>query len=197
MNNIEIKKLLMDYQELHSEFQIDNFIIGNQGDKWAQYKQCLREIKARCESVESDKMQVEILKMKPKPRRLFWPSKINIAKRKLAEISHKKQLDSIRDTIKERERELDCFLKQAVRLKKQIGNVNRERRQKLELQSWTAKGRRMAAVDRILTGGISHQTFEFILSLPLKSQNSILDKILPNDPERRLLIESLKEEVTK
>jgi hypothetical protein len=105
----------------------------------------LREIKARYEKLESDKMQLEILKMKPKPRRIFWPSKINIEKRKLAEISHKKQLDSIRDTIKERERELDCFLKQAVSLKKQIGNVNRERRQKLELQSWTAKGRRMAS----------------------------------------------------
>ena len=197
MKDIEIKKLLNDHQELHSEFQIENFIIGNQGDKWAQYKQCLREIKARYEKLESDKMQVEILKMKPKQFRLFWPSKINIAKRKFAEISHKKQLDSIRDTIKERERELECFLKQAIKLKKHFGNINRERRQILELESWTAKGRRMVATDVALTGGISHQTFEFVLSLPSKSQDSILDKMLPNDPERRLLIESLKNEVNK
>lgn len=190
--DIEFKKLMADHQELHSEFQIKNFIIGNQGDEWAQYKQCLREIKARYESIESDKMQVEILKMKPKPCRLFWPSKINVAKRRMAKISEQKQLQSIRDTIKERERELDCFLKQAARLKKHIGDINRERRQQLELESWTAKGRRMAAIDRILTGGITHQTFEFILSLPIGSQNSILDKILPEDPERRLLIENLK-----
>ena len=58
MKDIEIKKLLNDHQELHSEFQIENFIIGNQGDKWAQYKQSLREIKARYEKLESDKMQV-------------------------------------------------------------------------------------------------------------------------------------------
>ena len=197
MTDLKIKNLLNDYQELHSEFQIDNFIIGNQGDKWAQYKQCLREIKARHDSIESDKMQLEILKMKPKPRRIFWPSKINIAKRKMAKISAAKQLDSIRDTIGERQRELDCFLKRARELKKHFGSINGERRQQLELESWTAKGRRMAAIDRILTGGISHQTFEFILSLPLESQNSILDKILPNDPERRLLIESLKDEVTR
>ena len=197
MKDIEIKKLLNDHQELHSEFQIENFIIGSQGDKWAQYKQCLREIKARHEKLESDKMQAEILKMEPKAKRLFWPSKMNFAKRKIERISRQKQLKSIRDTIEERQRELDCFLKLAKSLKDHIGNVNKERRQQLELESWTAKGRRMAAIDRILTGGISHQTFEFILSLPIESQNSILDKILPNDPERRLLIESLKDEVEK
>ena len=53
MNKIKIEKILVDHQELHSDFQIDNFIIGSQGDAWAQYKQCLREIKARVENIES------------------------------------------------------------------------------------------------------------------------------------------------
>jgi hypothetical protein len=197
MNNVKIKNLLNDYQELHSEFQINNFIIGNQGDKWAQYKQCLREIKARYVSVESDKAQLGILKTRPKQRRLFWPSKINIAKRKLEENSWQKQIQSLCDAIGERERELDCFLKQALRLKEKIGEITDERRQQLELESWTDKGRRMVAIDQILMGRPSHQTFEFVLSLPVESQNSILDKILPNNADTKPLIESLKDEVKK
>ena len=53
MNKELIKNLLKDYEGCHSDFQIDNFIIGSQGDAWAQYKQCLREINGRVEILES------------------------------------------------------------------------------------------------------------------------------------------------
>lgn len=193
MNELEIKKIMADYQELHSDFQIDNFIIGNQGDKWAQYKQCLREISARLENIENKKAELKLFELKNGGRpRLYWPSKYNVEKRKLAKQQKQKRLKAIHDIMSEYERELSRFLKHASELKAHFGSINRERRQQLELESWTAKGRRMAAIDRILTGGISHQTFEFILSLPVESQNSILDKILPDDVERRILIEDLK-----
>jgi hypothetical protein len=197
LNEIKIQDLLRDYQKYHSEFQIENFIIKGQGDEWAQYKQCLREIKSRYESIKEERAKVESAGIEPKQKRFYWPSKANKLNIKLAKKSQALQLKELRNTINDKQRELNCFVEIATKLKDKLGEITDERRQQLELESWTAKGRRMAAIDRILTGGISHQTFEFILSLPLKSQNSILDKILPNDPERRLLIESLKEEVTK
>lgn len=193
VKEIEIKKLMADYQQLHSDFQIDHFIIGNQGDRWAQYKQCLREIAARLENIRGKKAELSLFRLKNGWRKRFcWPTKYNIEKRKIAKQQRARQIEAINDIIKEYERELSRFLMHATELKAHFGNINRGRRQQLELESWTAKGRRMAAVDRILTGGISHQTFEFILSLPVESQNSILDKILPNDVERRILIEDLK-----
>ena len=114
MNKFKIKELLEDHQELHSEFQIDNFIIGNQGDRWAQYKQCLREIKSRWESIESDKMQADRLAQPQKPFKLFWPSKANLEKRRIAKSAGRKKLKSLYDTIKDREREPKRFLEHAV-----------------------------------------------------------------------------------
>lgn len=197
MNKESINELLKDHQELHSEFQIANFIIGNQGDDWAQYKQCLREIKARVGSIDSDKIKLQISESNRNGQKLGLLKRLFHRKIKVNEMIGVDNLTSLKDVIKERERELKCFLKLAENLKQKIGEITPERRQQLELKSWTAKGRRMAAIDRILTGRISHQTFEFILSLPIESQHSILDKILPDDPERRLLIESLNERIEK
>ena len=47
-----IETLLNDLQENHSRFQIENFIIGSQGGKRFQYRQCLREIKARWDNLK-------------------------------------------------------------------------------------------------------------------------------------------------
>jgi hypothetical protein len=197
LTELEIKKMMVDHRELHSEFQIDHFIVGSQGDRWAQYKQCLREISGRLENIRIKKAEGKLLKLDISRWHFCWPSRYYRARAKAMRQEKIKRLAAINDIISEYERELSRFLILARELKECFGSITKEVRDRLELDSWTAKGRRMAAIDRILTGGISHQTFEFILSLPLKSQNSILDKILPNDPERRLLIESLKEEVTK
>lgn len=174
LNRFKINKLLEDYQELHSDFQIDNFIIGNQGDSWAQYKQCLREMKSRVESIESDKMQAEILERKPKQSKIFWPSKSNLEKRRVEKISNRTRLNTIYAMIKERERELSRFLEHAQRLKDEIGTIDQDRRYQLEIESWTAKGRKLAAIDLLSYGRISTQTLDFILSLPADVTEKIL-----------------------
>jgi hypothetical protein len=192
LNDIKIKKLMADNQELHSDFQIDNFIIGNQGDRWAQYKQCLREISGRRENIRLKKSEAELLRLDIDRKKIYWPSRYGRKKAKIKRQEKLKRFEDLRAIISEYERELSRFLKHALELKRHFGNINRERRQQLELESWTAKGRKMAAIDRVLTGRISHQTFEFILSLPIESQHSILDKILPDDVQARLLIEDLR-----
>ena len=187
------KTFLKDYEKNHSTFQIDNFIIGKQGDRWAQYKQCLQEIYSHVESIKNSKMNLKVMSLE-KPRFSFYlPTKLNRAKRLHAKEILKARISKAQESISVMEKELGRFLEIAKRLKNKIGPITDERRQQLELESWTAKGRKMAAIDRVLTGRISHQTFEFILSLPIESQDSILDKILPNDIDRKLLIEDLRD----
>ena len=189
MTRYKIDDMLKDYQEFHSEFQIKHFIIGIQGDTWAQYKQCLREVRARIESLKSDKIQLRILQSKKNKKKTFWPKWLNRRKIDISKNSNVTGtgIESLEDTIKGRERELNCFVKIAGKLKEQIGEVTDERRQQLELESWTAKGRRMVKIDQILTGRISHQTFEFVLSLPVQSQQIILEGIFPD----RLMLDDL------
>lgn len=49
----EIEKYLNDFDDGHSEFQIENFIIKSQGHLFFQYKQACREIRARHEAIKA------------------------------------------------------------------------------------------------------------------------------------------------
>jgi hypothetical protein len=175
MNNMDVENLLKDYQGLHSDFQIENFVIGNEGDKWAQYKQCLREIKARIGDAESEEAKLRYLETKNK---MPWLKRL--LHRKV--IANGNNLTGLKNKRKEKKREFDCLVKIAKQLKAQIGEVTDERRQQLELESWTAKGLKLAAIDILSSRTISNQTYEFIFSLPKDSQVRILKTLARHPP---------------
>lgn len=191
MNELKIKRLLEDYQELHSDFQIEYFIIGSQGNAWAQYKQCLREIKGRLQSIAGDKAQAKILEIELKQKKFFWPSRLNREKNKLDKKSKELRISLIYDTIKERERELDKFVEIASRLKAKIGSTNTEIRRELEAEMWIDKGRKMIIMDRLM-GGLRPQTIEYVLSLPNAGQ-FIVDLLNQDFDHIKLLKEFSKE----
>ena len=178
MNKFKIEKLLQDHHELHSEFQIENFIIGSQGDSWAQYKQCLREIKARIESIESDEIQLRMLESKNGKRKRFWFKKIAV--------KNTAGIDSLKNKLNERKRELDCFVKIAEKLKSEIGPITAERRQQLESKSWYNKARKLAAIDLMAYGRVSTKTLEFILSFPKEDAQNLLLEFGVDSPPRLL-----------
>lgn len=182
LNDFKIKKLLLDNQELHSEFQIENFIIKSQNDEWMQYKQCLWEISGRIESISAKKHEVKLLKLDIKKFRICFPSKYHIEKRKIEKEQKQKRLKVIYDTISEYERELSRFVKHASELKAHFGDINRERRQQLELESWTSKGLKLMAIDILSTGAISKQTYEFVFSLPKDQQIKIFKALASYQP---------------
>lgn len=184
-----VKKLLKDYEPKHSKFQIKNFIIRGQGDEWFQYKQCLREISARVESIENAKDQLDLFKINR--RGIMRKIKIIVMGRQRREIflkSELRQSAGMAENIEETERELKQFVELAVGLKKRIGDIDDEKRQKLEAQSWYDKASKMAAVDIMTIGALSRQTFEFIFSLPEKQQENIFASIKLARPERKLSI---------
>jgi hypothetical protein len=172
-----IEKLLMDYRSKHSEFQIDNFIIGNQGCVWSEYKQALREIHGRYISLISQKEDLEMFDLKKSWR---WPfgrrSSIIKSRRERSRFA-------LANGISETERELDRFVELAVELKKEIGDIDPVKRQVLEADSWLQKSVRMAAVDLIVNGRIGQSTIGMIISLPTRDRAVALDKI-KGDPHK-------------
>ena len=194
MNELKIKRLLEDYQKFHSDFQIENFIVKSQGDDWAQYKQCLREIKARLESISDDKTALGVLLVDLRKRRFFLPTKSNREKNKNRKKLKFKQIERLKKVISERERELKKFVEIATRLKEKIGSINEAKRQRLETKSWMDKARRMFLIDKITYGAPRQQTIEFILNLPTSSQDELFEK-LGFDFGKKLLALDIREKI--
>lgn len=177
MDKFAIEKLLIDHQNRHSDFQIENFIIKSQVDAWAQYKQCLRELESRYESIlEHENKQAQFNKLK-KNILLFLSRKRRAFKaRLLMDIrSGQRKIDNL-------QAEFDYIFKIAEKLKEQIGTVDRETRQQLEAKTWYNKGRKLAAIDLMAYGRVSTQTLEFILSLPRPDATKLLSEFQIKTP---------------
>lgn len=172
----DIKELLKDHVKRHSEYQIDNFIVGNQGDAWAQYKQALREIEGRYEQVISLKERIELDDIKAKPFRRFYFTRRGAVKARIEKRVRARARLALDDNLKQTQRELDRFVKLAKALKEKIGEVDEIRRHELEIKSWFAKARKMAAVD-LLTGGLNKSTVDLIFALPRDDRRRVMVEI--------------------
>jgi hypothetical protein len=174
----EVEKLLMDFQKYHSEFQIDNFIVGAEVDDWARYKQCLREINSRSLQIKSLDQKVELARLELKAlkrTRFFCFSKLQKLKHKFRVENGIRAIKENRNEAQELDRELKRFLELAIELKKQFENLTPEKRSDLEARSWFSKARRLVLIDSICNGGTpTERTVDFILSLPIEMQNEIL-----------------------
>lgn len=185
----EINVLLKDIEKRHSDFQIENFIIRKQGDLWAQYKQCLREISGRNESIENEELKVKNEKInrdriKKSLRYKLWRflNRKKIVGDGLPPERSKEQAENVKNL----KAELKCFLKIARKLKEQIGELTDGRRDELESASWRAKGLKLAAIDILSVGRISNQTLDFILSLSKENQIIVFEQLSRGGPWQAL-----------
>jgi len=187
---VKVDYLLKDYEHYHSDFQIDNFIIGSQGSDWFKFKQCLREIKTRRESLETAKDNKVLFQIKKKSIirkiRLFFMGQ---TRRQIFLKNEKRTARGMHENIRETERELNRFVALAIKLKRQIGDIDPEKRKALEAKAWFKKARQMAAIEMLTQGRPSKQTMEFIISLPKESRKAILIELKSAKPESILKIE--------
>ncbi len=59
----DVEYFLKDFEDRHSDIQIEYFIVKAQGHPFFQYRQCLREIKARWSTIkDNEKSFVELKK---------------------------------------------------------------------------------------------------------------------------------------
>ncbi len=190
---MSIDELLKDYQGRHSTFQIDNFIIGKQGDRWSRYKQALREISNRYQSLMDLKEDLELFDM---ARCWRWRSLFG----KRARIWKKRRIRSraaMVENISETERELKRFVWLATKLKRDIGNLDKEKRAVLEADSWRQKSLRMAGIDLLVNGRIGQPTMELILALPVREQTEVLGVLAPDAKPDPFNLIGLNKEVDK
>lgn len=180
----KVERLLADYRPEHSEFQIENFIIGAQGGEWARYRQALRELASRHDGMVESGLEIARLGAEIESARgslLRWFKKKRIA-----------WLERKRKALKERRaskvREYCHFYRIARDLKRRIGEVNAERRRELESQMWTERARRMAAIDLLSLGGLQRSTVEFIASFPREIRRQIVSDLRPDNRQKLLSV---------
>jgi hypothetical protein len=177
-----IENLLKDFEQYHSRFQIENFILWESGNAWAQYKQALREIKSRKESLENyrDEHQLAQIDFKALKNKRAW---FGSGKRKRREIELRRlarRIKNIEDTIRDVSRELSVILKVALRLKREkFDCLTNEQKRNLEAQAWFEKARLMAAVETMTLGQPSKATVELVLSMPKRMRKELLIAIAP------------------
>jgi len=171
-----IKSLLNDHRAKHSDYQIENFIIGSSGDTWFQYKQALREIQARYDSIlnlREDKIlcAIEIADLCKKAKKKSG----NRIKLKIAIDRKKRQMRSLKLDYLNTWKELDRFLEVGERLKKELGEIDEKKRALLEANSWFYKAKKIIAIDVLTSNGhLSRPTLELLFQLPMNQQRLIV-----------------------
>lgn len=181
MLNIEIaiEKLLLDYHKFHSDFQIENFIVGKAGNCWAQYKQALIEIDARKDALVNGNEELELARLsKPGPRFVFTKKG-----RTLKHIKYRRWKRSIKEmefALTQTDRELTRFVELAVNLKKEIGDLGNGKRELLESDSWRQKALKMAGIDLLVNKRVGQSTMELILALPSQDRQGVLKMLAPD-----------------
>ena len=189
-DSVIVETLLKDHESRHSDFQIENFIIKKQGDAWAQYKQCLREISSRHESITGKENRARDISagIKKSVRFKLWRF---LNRKRFAGNGSGPEIKSADGNTKDLKAELACLLKIAQKLKEEIGEVTEEKRYQLETKSWAAKGLKMAAIDLMASGRISNQTYDFLFALPKDSMVDIIKELSSKKPMELLGFEPI------
>lgn len=175
-----LKELLDDHQIYHSDFQMDNFITIRAGEtQYGQYKQALRELFKRYRGlkelyVAKELLQVDIDELEfeeiPSLKYNHRRNMINLTK-------HRMDLEDLERNIEHTEREFKRFYAQADALKKEIGELTPEKRNKLDQEMWLHKLKSMVAIDYLTKGRISENAVAFIMSLSNDLRKLLLTEI--------------------
>jgi hypothetical protein len=191
MDQKTIDVLLRDYESDHTEYQIKNFIVGSEVHPWHQYKQCLREIAARHDNLKTKTENLKAIdeqRSRLKGRRLFFRKKRKIQIAKINEIRPR-----LLKSIGELNREVDCFVKIALEIRRKFGfeRLSGEQKMVLESAAWREKAQYMICMDLFCIGRPSKQTIEFVYKLPKEVKRELFTKMmeLNKDNVQHFLIE--------
>jgi hypothetical protein len=176
----KIKELLKDHREGHSKFQVENFIVNSQAHPWHRYKQCLREIAGRRDSVQSGIDQVFVLNSEIKKMKKGGLIGLFSKQKRAKKISAlREQKKSAVKSVYNARRELRYFLNAVLALRKKHNyqNLSRAQKEVLEESAWMEKGKFMLCMDMFCFNHPSKQTIEFIYMLPRKIRRELIGQI--------------------
>lgn len=186
----KLRELLNDHQIGMSKFQDDYFVTQKAGGTlYGQYKQALRELFSRFNILRDEFFNYEMKKVDvEKLRNDLETNKItNYYEKKKAELELWRQeivLYEKSRQVDEIKREFFNFYRQAVHLKGLIGEITEERRNELEKDMFIWRTKASAAVDYIMTGRMSTETFSMITSFPKEIKYKLLEELKADNSEK-------------
>lgn len=163
-------ELLKDHQLYHDSFQITHFIVGKAGNVFGRYRQCLREIDAR------RRRQREI-------NRELRRTLLRLARLQGTPLTPEAAIDQ--EEIEERleemhiasagiDRELAQFVSIAASLKRELGELDEEKRYALEAEHWVTVLTSRIRAELVSTGSVATDTMLTIVALPEDLRDRVL-----------------------
>lgn len=187
-----IKLLLRDHESRHSDYQIEQFIVGQEVHDWARYKQCLREIAKRVEIIEDQGDSIDLAKLEIRELTRGGRFFKRRDKKKEIEIRQKKRvLFRMVASLISVKQELNVFIRIASALRKKNGydRLDREKKKLLESEAWREKAKFMLAMDLFCAGSPGSNTIEFVQKLPRGIRKEVVEEVRGPEHFRRYLIE--------
>lgn len=179
-----IESLLKDYENGHTAFQIKQFIVGSQAHPFHRYKQCLREIAGRHETIKSNRIKLNKIenRIKKVKLRLFFFRKTKRKILTILEIERKSLIAANYDT----SRELNNFVSIGLELRRKFGfeNLSIKQKELLDADAWREKAKYMLALDLFSMGSPSKQTAEFIYMLPQSIKKELFNELIKMDRQK-------------
>jgi hypothetical protein len=181
----KIENLLQDHQKFHSEYQIENFIIRSQGGAWAQYKQCLREIASRYDTIQDMKgdMQLIDLEIERLKNKRFFFRRFSKIKHRIELERKQRNLGNLKKSFADTSRELLAFVRIAEGIKLNFwgnGKLSGNKKKMLEENMWFEKAKFMMAVDLMTIGNVSKPTLEMVYAMPKKIRGELMSNLSEN-----------------
>lgn len=172
-----IERVLVDHQQYHDELQMESFIVGKQGTVYGMYRQTLRELHSRYNTIRQRLIAVaraenHIEKLKVEEAKAEHPELI-VLKRVEKEMFIEEQLRSLKDL----KRELGHFLSKAETLKEQIGELTDEKRRQLSHEFWTHELKTRLAISLLREGKPSVPLLEMMPALPGPVKDEIVEAV--------------------
>jgi hypothetical protein len=177
----KLKELFNDHQIYHSKFQQDYFItVKSGGTLYGQYKQSLRELYSRYNSIKSAMFGLEKHFVNIEEQKYIAETSNNIFKKKRADIETRElesNLETTHKSLEDQKREFTRFYQQACWYKEQLGELTDEKRDKLDKEMWIYKIKEMIALDFASGGQLKSNTYELINSTPQEVKTIVLKEL--------------------
>lgn len=186
---IAVDTLLNDHQPLHSDLQIDAWIVNRDNwTPWGKYQQALRELHGRRSTIESLTHEIAVaeLDLNDLANRAPW---FGTARRKRWSLAFDQQLRKLRDlraSLAECRREFSRFHAIASTLKEELGEIDPERRAQLDRETWTMRMRMMLALDLAANGRVSASLLGMLAAAPETIRKSLACEM--REPSRLLAL---------
>jgi hypothetical protein len=170
-----IPRFLDDYEERHSNVQIDHFIIGNAGSghPWGMYCQAMRELNTRRGTLQQLGWRLEELSIDYSEKEAEYskwddsnssqPAARRVALEMEKITAHVAEVETQRENCAA---EAERILKHANTLKKQIGELTPEKRQAFEEDFWVHRLKLQLALSAIRQTPVSDEILSVVPNLP-------------------------------